>query len=115
MGKISGQTDQTTQRKVAAGRAVFQRKKKLRSNTPIWGMVTIDTTTASGFPVRVTGSVPDDVCIVTPRGYSVDFLNLSVLEEDRLMSEWMDGLRDYLADEAYDAYDAWQSRDEECR
>jgi len=29
-----------------------------------------------------------------------------------LMSEWMDGLRDYLADEAYDA---WQSRDEECR
>lgn len=111
MGKISGQTDQTIQRKVAAGRAVF-RKKKLRSNTPIWGMVTIDTTTASGFPVRVTGSVPDDVCIVTPRGYSVDFLNLSVLEEDRLMSEWMDGLRDYLADEAYDA---WQSRDEECR
>ena len=75
-------------------------------------MVTIDTTTTSGFPVRVTGSVPDDVCIVTPRGYSVDFLNLSVLEEDRLMSEWMDGLRDYLADEAYDA---WQSRDEECR
>ena len=107
MGKISGQTDQTIQRKVAAGRAVFQRKKK-----SIWGMVTIDTTTTSGFPVRVTGSVPDDVCIVTPRGYSVDFLNLSVLEEDRLMSEWMDGLRDYLADEAYDA---WQSRDEECR
>lgn len=111
MGKMSDQTSQIQQRKVAAGRAVF-RKKKLRSNTPIWGMVTIDTTTASGFPVRVTGSVPDDVCIVTPRGYSVDFLNLSVLEEDRLMSEWMDGLRDYLADEAYDA---WQSREEECR
>tara|TARA_R110000822_G_scaffold97210_1_gene220843 strand:+ start:1420 stop:1743 length:324 start_codon:yes stop_codon:yes gene_type:complete len=107
MGKSASLSIQTYQRKVAAGRAVFQRKKK-----SIWGMVTIDTTTASGFPVRVTGSVPDDVCIVTPRGYSVDFLNLSVLEEDRLMSEWMDGLRDYLADEAYDA---WQSRDEECR